>query len=256
VAGEVRLRIGAAPVGSVRTSGPGGGRSAGLSREVPWGEGRIASLAVCWNEDGVFFVPLPFSLREGDEVSLEWSRSGDTSRIPIGHVTGVRGPVGRISIDWSKLEAVRSEDYSLHPSSGEGMIEMHSRGQMDDVRLLIGGKAAFIGRPGPQRRISLRPLREVLLGPSWVRTRFRPANFEYGYVRAGAGDYVEVERLPSDRGTVDLAFQDGGGKAHVLPLLEYERITVVGDPFDPPFSTPLERPRSGPVGERDTILPR
>jgi hypothetical protein len=241
---DVKLSIAGTSVGEFRRPRRGEPRSGTLVEEVDFHAERIASLAAYATADARLFIPLSFPLRGEEEVTVEWTSRGETIRTPVGHITRARGVLGQLTIDWASLEAQTGGPYSFRPPApGElGLLEMHSHGRVENVRVLIGGEAVLVGEPRDRRaRLVPRRLRELLLGRPWVRTVFRPVAAEYIYFRGGEGQYIDVGDLESERGSIDLTFRDSRGLSHALPLLTYERVTIDGAPFTQPLRDPVGR---------------
>ena len=243
---DVKLSIGGFVVGEFRRRSAGEGRWGRLAERVDFGSEGIVGLAAYRNGGSHVFLPLPFELREGDEISVAWRSDGDAVNVPVGHVVAARGAIGQIDVDWSRLGGAARGTWSGRVDEGNefGVVEIMSSERVDDVRLLVGGKVALVGETTERGRQFLpRSLRKMLLGRPWARSRsvLRPLASGFIYYRGCEGQYVDVANLETESGSVDLVFRDSRGEAQVVPFLPYEVVTVEEDRFDPPYWAPIGR---------------
>jgi hypothetical protein len=246
-AGDATLRIGDQAVARFLRRLP--------DQLLPWGfegelrfseQAEIQSLVRLARPQGFVFIPLDFRIQDGDPVKLELDENGAPIEIALGSVRTRDGIVGRLDL---RLDALERRS-NLTPLPGGHFHELLAGEafRADRARITIAGRPALDGRIR-QRDASLLPgpLRRPLLGRRGARTiSFHPVVADYLGFRQLEGQYLDLQQLDSERGTVALSVLDPDrGEAH-LPLLSYRIERFRADPFDRPYPAPIPRATTEP----------
>ncbi|MHC9544709.1 MAG: hypothetical protein AB9903_34780 [Vulcanimicrobiota bacterium] len=187
------------------------------------------------------FLPLPFMLKDGASLTLNVKTRRREYRVPIGTVNAAAGIIGTASIS-SKQCYLAHGQTRITPSAELDSTEMPNTITVEGVdrrivnlSLSVDDNFFLTGDEIPWQKVVNTLRRAIVMRPHTFlihRFQLKPLACEYSYLKSGAGEYIDVEKLTKREGTLDLLLTDEKGKTSVVPtFLNYTLKEAEGAPF-------------------------
>ena len=104
-----------------------------------------------------------------------------------------------------------------------------------NLSLSVDDNSFLAGDEIPWQKVVNTLRRAIVMRPHTFlihRFQLKPLACEYSYLKSGAGEYIDVEKLTKQEGTLDLLLTDEKGKTSVVPtFLNYTLKEAEGAPF-------------------------
>jgi len=187
------------------------------------------------------FIPLPFILKDGASLTLKVKTRRRDYSVSIGTVNAAAGVIGRASISSEQCYLAHGQT-RITPSA-----ELDNTGMPDTITvegvdrritslsISVDDNCILTGEEIPWQTVVNMMRRAVVMRPHTYlihRFQLKPLVCQYSYLKSGAGEYIDVEKLTKREGTLDLLLTDEKGKTSVVPtFLNYTLKEVEGAPF-------------------------
>jgi hypothetical protein len=224
--GSVTLSVNDQPVGTFvsRDGGP-----------VPWSlypfdfkARNCMSLLMMYSPTSVQFLALPFMLEDGADVTLKYSVEGREMSYCLGKVESSGGIIGRLI----SLQGQPGESFTVQADGLQAKLELNplqisivARGDVENMKVLLGGNTLFCGVENAKRRFLNRLIKILVPRTGRVSaSTFVPVPPPtYLLLRATEGQYVPLESIKEYPVRLYLMLVDEQGKVDYAPsLLEWD----------------------------------
>lgn len=200
---------------------------------------KIVSL-LCSPGPDLYYAPLPFMLNDGDSLYISFKLNGQTVRTTIGVVNSPQKVVGKVTLLESQI-LKSGKNWHLQIENGDFInnVSLTAKGDLEQIYLCIGNRIALNGES--QSKKSLTSFLDMFSGATEraISVSFRPIASKFAYLRAGAGQTIDLHKLTASRGSLDLTATDKDGSVQRFPIGSYYIRESKSEKFDPLYPRPF-----------------
>jgi len=196
------------------------------------------------------FIPLPFLLKDKEQVFLSFKINDKLVKVPIGIVDG-KAVMGKllVSSNKNKCLAKTGVNWNLKVETN-GKIFLRADAKVRDVCIMVGDRRVLKMADST----ILNSLKEITVSrkktmiTTWI-TSFHPVGIlDFAYLRAKGRQFIDVDAVQEKEGTLDLVLSSEDGHKERLPIFSYKIIPAVTSAEDVNISNIFEDIEEGGVG--------
>ena len=221
------------------------------NKNLDFQEEKIFSLLWVSEDKSLFFIPTNFLLSDKEPVFLEFKKKNQLFQVPIGKVMASNPLVGNITLYRKGKDRCFSERDSgwkfCFESANLQVINFEATGTIEDVQIVVGEdrKKILSSKILGEFEKNIEYLKNLVPNKRKKTVELLPALATIARLRSRPGNFVELQQLKQNEGTLDLVVSKANDASHRFPIVFYKIFQPKVSSFDPPYPNPINLPLMG-----------